>query len=141
MRRLVDDAQNHGTGKYYLIQHSAGSGKSETIAWLALRLSSLKNTENERVFNSILVITDRKNLDQQLQETIRGFVQIPGVVTAIKNNKSSKLAQALERGDDIIITTLQTFRFTVEKMNSLQGSKFAVIIDEASNIFTNKYQL
>ncbi|MDX2229773.1 MAG: type I restriction endonuclease [Leptolyngbyaceae cyanobacterium bins.349] len=135
VRRLVNHAQTSGTGHSYLIQHSAGSGKSETIAWLSLRLSSLKHLQADnawrRVFDSILVITDRKNLDQQLQRTIRGFVQVTGVVTAIKNNKSSELAKALERGDDVIITTLQTFKFAVEKMTSLKGRKFAVIIDEA----------
>ena len=135
VRRLVNHAQTSGTGHSYLIQHSAGSGKSETIAWLSLRLSSLKHLQPDsrwvRVFDSILVITDRKNLDQQLQRTIRGFVQVTGVVTAIKNNKSNELAKALERGDDVIITTLQTFRFAVEKMTTLNGRKFAVIIDEA----------
>ncbi|MFB2835112.1 type I restriction endonuclease subunit R, partial [Floridanema evergladense] len=138
VRKLVADCLTYGTGKSYLIQHSAGSGKSETIAWLALHLASLKNDQNQRVFNSILVITDRKNLDQQLQNTIKGFNHVPGTITPIKNNKSTQLAKALETGDDIIISTLQTFRFALEKITSLQGSRFAVIIDEAHSSESGK---
>ena len=131
VRKMVSHAQTKGTGDSYLIQHSAGSGKSETIAWLVLRLSSLKNAQNQRVFDSILVITDRTNLDQQLQRTIRGFNHVAGTITTIDKNKSTNLAKALEQGDDIIISTLQTFRFALEKMANLNGKKFAVVIDEA----------
>lgn len=131
VRKMVSHAQTKGTGDSYLIQHSAGSGKSETIAWLVLRLSSLKNAQNQRVFDSILVITDRTNLDQQLQRTIRGFNHVAGTITTIDKNKSTNLAKALEQGDDIIISTLQTFRFALEKITSLNGKKFAVVIDEA----------
>ena len=131
VRKMVSHAQTKGTGDSYLIQHSAGSGKSETIAWLVLRLSSLKNAQNQRVFDSILVITDRTNLDKQLQRTIRGFNHVAGTITTIDKNKSTNLAKALEQGDDIIISTLQTFRFALEKMTNLNGKKFAVVIDEA----------
>lgn len=131
VRKMVSHAQTKGTGDSYLIQHSAGSGKSETIAWLVLRLSSLKNAQNQRVFDSILVITDRTNLDQQLQRTIRGFNHVAGTITTIDKNKSTNLAKALEQGDDIIISTLQTFRFALEKITILNGKKFAVVIDEA----------
>ncbi len=131
VRRLVADAKVTGDGKNYLIQHSAGSGKSNSIAWLTHRLASLHSKKDERVFDSVIVITDRRILDRQIQKTIRSFSQVIGVVTCIENQKSKELAKALEQGKDIIITTLQTFPFVAEKLTKLSGKRFAVVIDEA----------
>ena len=106
VRRLVAHAKGHGSGQQYLIQHSAGSGKSNTIAWLCHQLSGLHDGEDRRVFDSIIVITDRRVLDRQLRRTIRQFEQVRGVVEAITTQKSRNLARALDEGKDIIITTL-----------------------------------
>lgn len=119
-----------GTGKNYLIQHSAGSGKSNSIAWLAYRLSSLHNATDERIFDSVIVVTDRKVLDQQLQNTIYQFEHKTGVVQKIDKD-STQLASALGYGTNIIITTLQKFPFVVDKVGELPDRKYAVIIDEA----------
>lgn len=119
-----------GIGKNYLIQHSAGSGKSNSIAWLAYRLSSLHNATDERIFDSVIVVTDRKVLDQQLQNTIYQFEHKTGVVQKIDKD-SSQLASALGYGTNIIITTLQKFPFVVDKVGELPERKYAVIIDEA----------
>ena len=104
-----------GTGKNYLIQHSAGSGKSNTIAWLAYRLSSLHNQGDERIFDSVVVVTDRKILDQQLQNTIYQFEHKSGVVQKIDKD-SNQLAAALSYGSNVIITTLQKFPFIVDNL-------------------------
>lgn len=131
VRRLVAHAMGHGSGQQYLIQHSAGSGKSNTIAWLCHQLSGLHDEEDRRVFDSIIVITDRRVLDRQLRRTIKQFEQVRGVVEAITTQKSRNLARALEEGKDIIITTLQTFPFAVDLIGKLHGKHFAVVIDEA----------
>ncbi len=128
VRKLVADAKKKGTGVNYLIQHSAGSGKSNSIAWLAHRLASLFNDKDEKVFDSVIVVTDRLVLDQQLQNTIYQFDHKQGVVKKIDKD-SSQLAKAIAFGDPIIITTLQKFPFITEKME--QFKKYAVIIDEA----------
>ncbi|RZL19837.1 MAG: type I restriction endonuclease subunit R [Pedobacter sp.] len=130
VRQLSADAKKVGAGKNYLIQHSAGSGKSNTIAWLSYRLSSLHNAEDKRVFNSVIVITDRKVLDQQLQNTIYQFEHKQGVVQKIDKD-SSQLAKSLETGANIIITTLQKFPFILDKVGVIPSRKYAVIIDEA----------
>lgn len=130
VRSLVADARAQGTGQRYLIQHSAGSGKSFTIAWLAHRLSTLHDASDERVFDSIVVITDRRVLDRQLQNTIRQFEQTLGVVENI-DQTSRQLKAALESGKQIIVTTLQKFPVISAEMGALAGQKFAVIIDEA----------
>jgi len=130
VRKLTKDAKHKGAGHNYLIQHSAGSGKSNSIAWLSYRLSSLHNTSNERVFDSVLVITDRKVLDSQLQSTIYQFEHKQGVVQKIEKN-SQQLADAITAGSNIIITTLQKFPFILEKIGELPARKYAVIIDEA----------
>ncbi|MBT4290523.1 MAG: type I restriction endonuclease subunit R, partial [Deltaproteobacteria bacterium] len=121
----------------YLIQHSAGSGKSNSIAWLAYRLSSLHNSIDERVFDSTIVVTDRKVLDTQLQDTIYQFEHKAGVVKRIDKN-STQLAESIYKGSNIVITTLQKFPFVIEKiaeMESEDGERktrnYAVIIDEA----------
>ncbi|SFZ94445.1 type I restriction enzyme, R subunit [Flaviramulus basaltis] len=130
VRELTSHAKANGAGKNYLIQHSAGSGKSNSIAWLSYRLSSLHNADNERIFGSVIVITDRKVLDSQLQDTIFQFEHKQGVVQKIDKN-SQQLAEALIAGSNIVITTLQKFPFILEKIGELPTRKYAVIIDEA----------
>jgi type I restriction enzyme, R subunit len=142
VRRLVDAARQEGVGQNYLIEHSAGSGKSNTIGWLAHRLSSLHNERNERVFDSVVVITDRLVLDQQLQDTIYQFDHRQGVVQKIDAG-SRQLAEALESGVPIIISTLQKFPFVSRQLvrmaeergengtGVLATRKCAVIVDEA----------
>lgn len=130
VRRLEADARQVGAGTNYLIQHSAGSGKSNSIAWLAHRLASLHNNRDEKVFDSVIVITDRRVLDQQLQDTIYQFDHKQGVVQKIDED-STQLAEALKSGTPIVITTLQKFPFVTEKVGDLPDRKYAVIIDEA----------
>jgi len=130
VRKISRNVLEVGIGSDYLIQHSAGSGKSNTIAWLAYRLSSLHNSADERIFDSVIVVTDRKVLDQQLQDTIYQFEHKSGVVQKIDKN-SEQLAQAIGYGTNIIITTLQKFPFIVEKVEGLPERNYAVIIDEA----------
>lgn len=130
VRKLTRNARENGAGQNYLIQHSAGSGKSNSIAWLSYRLSSLHNEQNERVFDSVIVITDRKVLDNQLQNTIYQFEHKEGVVEKIDKD-SQQLADAITAGSHIIITTLQKFPFILDKIGELTARKYAVIIDEA----------
>ena len=130
VRRLVGHARDHGTGQRYLIQHSAGSGKSFTIAWLAHRLSVLHDADDRRVFDSVVVVTDRRVLDRQLQSTIRQFEQTLGVVENIEHT-SRQLREALEAGRTIIVTTLQKFPVIARQIGQLLGKRFAVIVDEA----------
>jgi type I restriction enzyme R subunit len=130
VRKITNDAKTNGAGKNYLIQHSAGSGKSNSIAWLSYRLSSLHDADNNRIFDSVIVITDRKVLDSQLQNTIYQFEHKDGVVQKIDKN-SQQLADALTAGSNIIITTLQKFPFILEKIGELPARKYAVIVDEA----------
>ncbi|MFH1313087.1 MAG: type I restriction endonuclease [Candidatus Eisenbacteria bacterium] len=130
VRRMVADARMSGTGTNYLIQHSAGSGKSNSIAWLAHRLVSLYDDKDEKVYDSTIVVTDRVVLDQQLQNTIYQFEHKQGVVQKIDAD-SSQLAQALAACVPIVITTLQKFPFVTEKIGDLPKRKYAVIIDEA----------
>lgn len=130
VRLLEYDVKKQGAGQNYLIQHSAGSGKSNSIAWLSYRLSSLHNALNQRIFDSTIVITDRKVLDNQLQNTIYQFEHKPGVVTKIDKD-SQQLADAISSKSNIIITTLQKFPFVLDKIGELPNRKYAVIIDEA----------
>ena len=142
VRTLIHQAETEGVGNNYLIEHSAGSGKSNTIAWLGHRLSSLHNKENNRIFDSVIVITDRRVLDKQLQETIYQFEHKMGVVEKIDKH-SRQLAEALENATPIIITTLQKFPFVSKQLIKIAEDKgetsdgvlptrrFAVIIDEA----------
>ncbi len=130
VRKLVADARANGAGVNYLVQHSAGSGKSNTIAWLAHRLASLYDEKDNKVFDSIVVVTDRVVLDQQLQNTIYQFEHKQGVVQKIDVD-STQLAQALATGVPIVITTLQKFPFVTEKVGDLPKRRYAVIIDEA----------
>ena len=130
VRRLVEDARTQGAGQRYLIQHSAGSGKSNTIAWLAHRLSVLHDASDRRVFDSIIVITDRRVLDRQLQATVLQFQQTDGLVENI-DRTSRQLQEALESGKTIIVTTLQKFPVIAKGIEALPGQRFAIIIDEA----------
>jgi type I restriction enzyme R subunit len=140
--QIVASARAEGPGSNYLVEHSAGSGKSNTIGWLAHRLSSLHNAQDKRVFDSVVVVTDRLVLDQQLQDTIYQFDHRQGVVQKIDEN-SRQLAAALESAVPIIITTLQKFPFVSRQLLKLaeergqQGNgvlptrRVAVIVDEA----------
>ena len=130
VRKLVADARVRGAGTNYLVQHSAGSGKSNSIAWLAHRLASLYTAKDEKVFDSIIVVTDRVVLDQQLQNTIYQFEHKQGVVQKIDIN-STQLAEALGSGVPVVITTLQKFPFVTEKMGDLPMRRYAVVVDEA----------
>jgi len=130
VRRLVADARGRGAGQRYLVQHSAGSGKSFTIAWLAHQLSTLHDASERRVFDSIVVVTDRRILDRQLQTTMRQFEQTLGVVENI-DTTSRQLKEALESGKTIIVTTLQKFPVIASQIGALPGKRFAVIVDEA----------
>lgn len=130
VRKLAHDARQKGIGNNYLIQHSAGSGKSNSIAWLAYRLSSLHNDKDEKIFDSVIVVTDRLVLDQQLQNTIYQFEHKLGVVQKIDKD-STQLAVALSVGINIIITTLQKFPFVLDKIGELPKRNYAVIVDEA----------
>lgn len=132
VRKILDALREEGVGHSYLIQHSAGSGKSNSIAWLSHQLASFyqKETDKERLFDSIIVVTDRRVLDKQLRDNIKQFEQATGVVKAIEKN-SAELKKALEDGKDIITTTLQKFPVISEAMTNLKGHRFAVILDEA----------
>jgi len=159
VKALVADAKEKGAGENYLIQHSAGSGKSNSIAWLAHRLASLQRQESEsseyeRVFDTVLVVTDRRALDRQLSKTVSSFEQTAGLVVHVENGK--ELMEAMESGKQVIITTLQKFPVILERVRQLEdewrthqeklgsdpnatppkfykpdGQKFALILDEA----------
>lgn len=130
VRKMVADARAKGAGHNYLVQHSAGSGKSNSIAWLAHRLASLYNDRDEKVFDSIIVVTDRIVLDQQLQNTVYQVEHKQGVVQKIEVD-SNQLAEALASGVPIVITTLQKFPFVTQKIGELPKRRYAVIVDEA----------
>ena len=136
--KIVADVKKNGSGKNYLIQHSAGSGKSNSIAWLSYRLSSLHDINNNKIFDSVIVITDRKVLDNQLQDTIYQFDHVDGTVEKIDKNKTSKdLLKAINDGKKIIITTLQKFPQIYSEIDSI-GKHFAVIVDEAHSSQTGR---
>ena len=134
--KLLADVRENGAGRNYLVQHSAGSGKSNSIAWLAHRLSGLHNENDEKIFNSVIVITDRKILDSQLQDTIYQFDHEIGVVERINKN-SSQLKDAINDGKKIIITTLQKFP-VIYKAVTGTNKRFALIVDEAHSSQTGK---
>lgn len=130
VRKLEAAAKADGAGKNYLIQHSAGSGKTKSISWLAHRLANLHDDEDNPVFNSVIVVTDRRALDRQLQDSIYQLEHKYGVVKKVDRD-SAQLADALKSGTKIIISTLQKFPFIIEKVGELGDRKYAVIIDEA----------
>lgn len=132
VRKLISDVKTNGVGHNYLIQHSAGSGKSNSIAWLAYRLASLHDDENRAIYSSVIVVTDRTVLDAQLQATISGFDHTLGTVETIGEGKNSQnLKQALNDGVRIIVTTLQKFPVIFEEVDEANGRNFAIICDEA----------
>ena len=129
VRRLLADTCRHGAGKRYLIQHSAGSGKSNSIAWIAHQLIGLRK-DDAGVFDSIIVVTDRRILDKQIRDTIKQFAQVGATVGHAE--RSGDLRRFIESGKKIIISTVQKFPFILDKIvNKQQGRRFAIIIDEA----------
>lgn len=136
-RKIVADALENGAGQRYLIQHSAGSGKTNSIAWTAHFLADLHDADNNKVFDSVLVVSDRNVLDAQLQEAIFDFQRTTGVVETIsdeRGSKSAQLSEALNAGKKIIVCTIQTFPYALEAVRELaatEGKRFAVIADEA----------
>jgi len=136
VRKLLTSVKQDGTGHNYLIQHSAGSGKSKTIAWLAHQLSNLFGYNQEPIFDSIIVITDRIVLDKQLQKQIKQFEKINGTVRTITKG-SKQLIKALTDGDKIIISTLQKFGY-IGEVADLIGKHFAIIVDEAHSSQTGE---
>jgi type I restriction enzyme R subunit len=139
VRRLITHAREHGPGENYLIHHSAGSGKSNSIAWLVHRLASLHGKDDRRVFDSVIVVTDRLALDRQLSRTVSSFEQTAGLVEHIDQG-GKHLKEALEAGKQIIVTTLQKFPVVLEEVRKLgqdrlswkaEGLRFALILDEA----------
>jgi type I restriction enzyme R subunit len=136
--KLEADAKAHGAGQNYLVQHSAGSGKSNTIAWTAHRLSNLHDAADTKVFDKVVVITDRVVLDRQLQDTIYQFEHAHGVVVKIDKD-SAQLADALAGAQArIIITTLQKFPFVLDKIEAMGARRYAVIVDEAHSSQTGE---
>ncbi|MBO4372912.1 MAG: type I restriction endonuclease subunit R, partial [Bacteroidales bacterium] len=132
VRKMIADVRENGAGKNYLIQHSAGSGKSNSIAWTAYRLASLHDEKNKPIFASVIIVTDRTVLDAQLQETVSGFDHTLGTVETIGEGKTSKdLRDAINNGSRIIVTTLQKFPVIYEEVDDTKGKNFAVIVDEA----------
>ncbi len=132
VRSLIGHVRQFGAGHNYLIQHSAGSGKSNSIAWTAYRLAALFNDEDKPVFSSVIIVTDRRVLDAQLQETIAGFDHKLGAIETIDEKKNSKdLRDAINDGVRIIVTTLQKFPVIYQEVDSVAGRNFAVIVDEA----------
>jgi len=134
VQRLLDTIQQEGVGKNYLIQHSAGSGKSNTITWLAYRLSGFyqKDTDAKALYDSVIIVNDRRVLDKQIQDNIRQLDKTPGLVAYIDGNKTAQdLKQAIEEGKRIIITTIQKFPVISETIASMPERTYAVIIDEA----------
>ena len=142
VRKLLADVRANGAGHNYLIQHSAGSGKSNSIAWTAYRLASLHDDENRPVFSSVIVVTDRTVLDAQLQETISGFDHTLGAVETIGEDKTSKdLRDAINEGRRIIVTTLQKFPVIYQEVDKAAGRNYAVIVDEAHSSQTGSSAL
>ena len=143
-RKLRSAVLEDGPGGKYLIQHSAGSGKANSIAWSAHFLADLHNDKHEKVFDTVLVVSDRNVIDTQLQEAIFGFERQAGVVASIKNQggaKSGQLADALAGGKKIVVCTIQTFPFAlkaVRELSASEGKKFAVIADEAHSSQTGE---
>lgn len=132
VKKVIADVREKGPGTNYLIEHSAGSGKSNSIAWIAYRLASLHNDNNESVFDSVIVVTNRVVLDSQLQDTINSFEHVPGLLECIDEKKHSRdLAEAINDKKRIIICTIQKFLFAYKDIERFSGRKFAIIVDEA----------
>nr|WP_321981834.1 type I restriction endonuclease [uncultured Cohaesibacter sp.] len=139
VQKLIRDARTHGAGRNYLFQHSAGSGKSNTIAWAAHHLATLHDEQDQAIFDTIIVVTDRVVLDRQLQQTIKSFSQTQGYVVPI-DGTSRQLKSALEQGAKIIISTIH--KFSTDQLSVLKneaGKRFAIIIDEAHSSQSGKH--
>ena len=128
VRQVLDDVRAHGAGRRYLIQHSAGSGKSNSIAWLAHQLIGLKRADRE-IFDSVIVVTDRRLLDDQIQTTIKQFMQVGATVGHAE--RSGDLRKFIEQGKKIIVSTVQKFPFILDEIATEGGKTFAIVIDEA----------
>lgn len=139
VEKLIADTRERGAGKNYLLQHSAGSGKSNSIAWLTYQLASLHDAERKNIFRTVFVVTDRRVLNAQLRETILSFEHIPGQIETITDkDNSAKLKDAINDGKKIIITTLHRFPIIYKEIDKLSGMNFAVIVDEAHSSQTGK---
>lgn len=139
VEKLVADTKNSKDGKNYLIQHSAGSGKSNSIAWLTYRLCSLHDAEDKEMFQSVFVVTDRRVLNRQLQDTILGFEHLEGMIATITDkDNSSVLKDAINDKRRIIITTLHRFPLIYKELDNHKGKKFAIIVDEAHSSQSGK---
>ncbi len=137
--KLINEVKKEGPGNNYLIQHSAGSGKSNSIAWTAYRLASLHDDDNRAIYSSVIIITDRKVLDSQLQNTIDSFDHTLGSVVLIDEKKSSKdLLKAIKDGKRIIVSTLQKFPVIYDLVGDTAGRSFAIIVDEAHSSQTGQ---
>ncbi|MCU7873585.1 MAG: DEAD/DEAH box helicase family protein [Candidatus Thiodiazotropha sp. (ex Lucinoma borealis)] len=136
VRRLLVDASANGAGQNYLIQHSAGSGKSNSIAWLTHQLANLYDENDQKVFDTVVVITDRRVLDKQLRETVLRFQKMDGVVAKV-DKKSSQLLQALESGKLIVVSTLQKYGY-LKDLAAQPNRRYAVIVDEAHSSQTGE---
>ncbi len=138
VRQLERHTREQGSGRNYLVQHSAGSGKSNTIAWLAHRLASLHDASDAKVFDKVVVVTDRRVLDRQLQDTVSQFEHAHGVVKRVEES-SKGLAEALRSAEaKIVVTTLQKFPFVVEEVAALDRRRYAIIVDEAHSSQTGE---
>lgn len=138
VRKLLADAKEKSSGQKYLIQHSPGSGKTWTISWVAAGLAKLHNKEDKNIFDSVIIISDRRILDGQLQKAIRKL-GISNAYIETVDKSSAQLREALEGGKKIIVTTIQKFSTeTIAAMNSMAGKRFAVIIDEAHSSQSGK---
>lgn len=139
IRQLLDNVRENGTSQNYLIQHSAGSGKTNSIAWLAHRLTSLHDSNNKVVFDNVIIITDRVVVDRQLQKAILGLEHKAGLIRVMDDKcNSTDLAIALKGNTKIVATTIQKFPYIVDSVAGLKNKKFAVIIDEAHSSTAGK---
>ncbi len=139
VRKLIADVKANGTGRNYLVQHSAGSGKSNSIAWIGYRLASLFNDDDKPVFNSVIIITDRRVLDKQLQSTVMSFNPKLGEVAVIDEKKhATDLLAAIDDGKRIIVSTLQKFPVIFKDVKSVVGKRFAIVVDEAHSSQTGQ---
>lgn len=139
LHKVLDDVYENGSTQNYLIQHSAGSGKTNSIAWLAYRLSSLHDANNKIIFDNIIIVTDRVVVDRQLQAAIMGMEHKSGLIKVMNDKcNSTDLAIALNGNTKIIATTIQKFPYIVDEVKNLKDKKFAVIIDEAHSSTAGK---
>jgi type I restriction enzyme R subunit len=137
VRKVLSHVKHNGAGNKYLIQHSAGSGKTNSITWLSHRLASLHDTDNNIIFDGVIVVTDRRVLDQQLQDSIYQLEHKIGLVAKIDKD-SNQLAREIEKGTKIIISTIQKFPYILEKLSGTKGKKYAIVIDEAHSSTSGK---